>query len=76
MLAFSVREALRQAAAAFGPAGTTVDLASPATPEAVFWAVEAARAGEGAHLHDGGEQPPQPAGPPIRPTSERVLSES
>ncbi|MEW1633685.1 xanthine dehydrogenase molybdopterin binding subunit [Streptomyces sp. NPDC093801] len=48
MLAFSVREALRQAAAAFGPAGTCVELASPATPEAVFWAVEAARAGTAA----------------------------
>ena len=46
MLAFSVREALRQAAAAFGPAGTSVRLASPATPEAVFWAVERARAGQ------------------------------
>ncbi|MFJ8163692.1 xanthine dehydrogenase molybdopterin binding subunit [Streptomyces sp. NPDC096136] len=45
MLAFSVREALRQAAAAFGPPGASVELASPATPEAVFWAVEAARAG-------------------------------
>ncbi len=44
MLAFSVREALRQAAAAFGPAGHSVELGSPATPEAVFWAVEAARA--------------------------------
>ena len=44
MLAFSVREALRQAAAAFGPPGTSVNLASPATPEAVYWAVEAARA--------------------------------
>lgn len=43
MLAFSVREALRQAAAAFGPPGTAVELASPATPEAVYWAVEAAR---------------------------------
>ena len=43
MLAFSVREALRQAAAAFGPEGTAVDLASPATAEAVFWAVEQAR---------------------------------
>ncbi len=31
MLAFSVREALRQAAAAFGPAATSVSLASPAT---------------------------------------------
>ncbi|GAA3398692.1 xanthine dehydrogenase molybdopterin binding subunit [Streptomyces roseoviridis] len=43
MLAFSVREALRQAAAAFGPDGTGVELASPATPEAVYWAVQAAR---------------------------------
>ena len=46
MLAFSVREALRQACAAFGPAGTSVDLASPATPEAVFWALQEARAGQ------------------------------
>ncbi len=43
MLAFSVREALREAAAAFGPTGVSVDLASPATPEAVYWALEAAR---------------------------------
>jgi xanthine dehydrogenase large subunit len=43
MLAFSVREALRQAAAAFGPAETSVELASPATPEAVYWAIERAR---------------------------------
>lgn len=43
MLAFSVREALRQAAAAFGPQGRETTLASPATPEAVFWALEAAR---------------------------------
>src|SRR5262249_7636683 len=43
MLAFSVREALRQAAAAFGPPGTSVELASPATPEAVYWAAERAR---------------------------------
>jgi xanthine dehydrogenase large subunit len=43
MEAFSVREALRQAAAAFGPERHSVQLASPATPEAVFWAVEAAR---------------------------------
>ncbi|MFF4948290.1 xanthine dehydrogenase molybdopterin binding subunit [Streptomyces chattanoogensis] len=45
MLAFSVREALRQAAAAFGPSGVSVELASPATPEAVFWAIQAARQG-------------------------------
>jgi xanthine dehydrogenase large subunit len=47
MLAFSVREALREAAAAFGPAGTSVELACPATPEAVYWAVESARAAPG-----------------------------
>ncbi|MBA3528699.1 MAG: xanthine dehydrogenase molybdopterin binding subunit, partial [Propionibacteriaceae bacterium] len=45
MHAFSVREALRQAAAAFGPPGCSVDLGCPSTPEAVFWAVEAARGG-------------------------------
>ena len=32
MLAFSVREAIREAVGAFGPAGTPVLLASPATP--------------------------------------------
>jgi xanthine dehydrogenase large subunit len=46
MLAFSVREALRQAVAAFGPPGTSVELASPATAEAVYWAIERARGGE------------------------------
>ncbi|MEU1023617.1 xanthine dehydrogenase molybdopterin binding subunit, partial [Streptomyces sp. NPDC005904] len=49
MLAFSVREALRQAAAAFGPSGVGVELASPATPEAVYWAIQEARQG-GARL--------------------------
>jgi xanthine dehydrogenase large subunit len=43
MLAFSVREALREAVAAFGPAGHCVDLGCPSTPEQVFWAVRAAR---------------------------------
>ncbi len=43
MQAFSVREALRAAVAAFGPAGHSVELASPATPEAVYWAIEDAR---------------------------------
>lgn len=76
MLAFSVREALRQAAAAFGPAGTSVDLASPATPEAVFWALEQARAAHSnGHVAEGfpGRVPAQP-GPearPMRPNSER-----
>ena len=83
MLAFSVREALRQAAAAFGPAGVSVDLASPATPEAVFWAVERARRAEGPHVAEGcpGVRPEQPAAdaPVLQPRSERaqhVLSES
>ncbi|HHX47384.1 MAG TPA: molybdopterin-dependent oxidoreductase, partial [Brevibacterium sp.] len=43
MLAFSVREALREAVGAFGGPGHSVELASPATPEAVFWAIEEAR---------------------------------
>ncbi|MFQ6171998.1 xanthine dehydrogenase molybdopterin binding subunit [Oryzobacter sp. R7] len=51
MLALSVREALREAAAAFGPPGTSVELASPATPEAVFWAVERARRAAPAPAH-------------------------
>lgn len=51
MLAFSVREALRQAVAAFGSTdgaddsrvASVVDLPSPATPEAVYWAIEKVR---------------------------------
>ena len=81
MLAFSVREALRQAAAAFGPAGTSVDLASPATPEAVFWAVEEARGGAEpprmTSMREGapGEVPDQPGdgAPRLHPHSERVV---
>ena len=40
MLAFSVREAIRDAVAAFGPPGGEVRLASPATCEAIFSAVQ------------------------------------
>ncbi len=43
MLAFSVREAIREAIAAFGPGGI-VTLDSPATPERIFWAIEEAKA--------------------------------
>ncbi len=43
MLAFAVREALREAAGAFGPPGVSVELDSPATPEAVYWAIERVR---------------------------------
>jgi xanthine dehydrogenase large subunit len=87
MLALSVREALRQAAAAFGPAGTSVDLASPATPEAVYWAVEEARRLGGAddadaagHLVAGapGVVPDQPEedAPLLHPRSEAVAARS
>ncbi|MEP7330876.1 MAG: xanthine dehydrogenase molybdopterin binding subunit [Terracoccus sp.] len=80
MLAFSVREALRQAAAAFGPAGTSVDLASPATPEAVYWAVESARS-EAAASHratpEGGTgavpDQPGPSAHAMHPRSEQVV---
>jgi xanthine dehydrogenase molybdopterin binding subunit/xanthine dehydrogenase small subunit len=43
MLAFSVREALRDAVASFGPASGEVPLASPATAEAIFTAIQARR---------------------------------
>ncbi|MCW2791797.1 MAG: xanthine dehydrogenase molybdopterin binding subunit [Nocardioides sp.] len=76
MLAFSVREALRQAAAAFGPTGTSVDLASPATPEAVFWAVEHARRGGQDHVVVGlpglVPDPPDASAPALHPRSERL----
>jgi len=39
MLAFSVREAIRDAVAAFGPKGGEVALASPATCEAIFTSI-------------------------------------
>ncbi len=75
MLAFAVREALREAAAAFGPAGTSVDLASPATPEAVWWALTEARRGhDEGHLVEGkpGHAPEgsDPGAPVRRPASE------
>ncbi|MEZ4221658.1 MAG: xanthine dehydrogenase molybdopterin binding subunit [Polyangiaceae bacterium] len=47
MLALSVREALRDAVAAFGRGGR-VQLPSPATPEAVFFAIERQRNAAGA----------------------------
>lgn len=52
MLAFCVREALRDAVAAFadaegGAVRRPVELASPATPEAVYWAVQEVRSWTG-----------------------------
>jgi xanthine dehydrogenase large subunit len=43
MLAFSAREAIRAAVAAFGPA-KVICLDSPATPERVYWAIQDAKA--------------------------------
>jgi xanthine dehydrogenase large subunit len=40
MLAISVREAIRDAVAAFGPPGAEVPLAVPATCEAIFMAIQ------------------------------------
>jgi len=47
MMAISVREAIREAIAAFGSGGV-VELDSPATPERIFFALEQARARAGA----------------------------
>ena len=44
MLALSVREAIREAVAAFaGDVPRRVELASPATPEAILWSIEGVR---------------------------------
>jgi len=43
MLAISVREAIRKAVAAFGESKHPVNLAIPATPEAILWAIESVR---------------------------------
>ena len=46
MLAISVREAIRDAVAAFGEGGGEVRLAAPATGEAIFAAIQERRAAE------------------------------
>jgi xanthine dehydrogenase large subunit len=77
LLAFSAREALRHAVGAFGPDGRSVELGSPATPEAVFWAVEAARSAASASASEQmdaspavpGPAAPQPAGQPVAEAS-------
>jgi len=43
MLAISVREAIRDAVAAFGEPGGQIALPSPATPEVIFMAIEQRR---------------------------------
>jgi xanthine dehydrogenase molybdopterin-binding subunit B len=62
MLAISVREAIRDAVAAFGDPGGQVPLASPATCEAIFNAIH-------------GRTSPKPAGAtPEHASADRVLS--
>jgi xanthine dehydrogenase molybdopterin binding subunit len=62
MLAISVREAIRDAVAAFGTPGGEVPLASPATGETIFLAIHGRRA----------SQPPDAT--PEHPIADRVLS--
>ena len=50
MLAISVREAIRQAIAAFGAPGRPIELGSPATAEQAFWSIERAREAGGARV--------------------------
>ena len=50
MLAISVREAIRDAIAAFGPPGAQVPLPVPATCEAIFMAIQRLRASQPAAL--------------------------
>ncbi|MGI8432404.1 MAG: molybdopterin cofactor-binding domain-containing protein, partial [Chthoniobacterales bacterium] len=63
MLALSVREAIRDAVAAFGKAGGQVALASPATCEAIFDAINGRV-----------NAPPEPEATPEHALAERVLS--
>jgi xanthine dehydrogenase molybdopterin-binding subunit B len=49
MLAISVREAIRDAVAAFGPTGVEVPLALPATCEAIFMAIQRVRTSQPAN---------------------------
>jgi xanthine dehydrogenase large subunit len=49
MLALSVREAIRDAVASFGPGIVEID--SPCTPERVFFAIQRARAASGVTTH-------------------------
>ena len=52
MLAISVREAIRDAVGAFGPAGAQVPLPLPATPEAIFLQIHKSPRAERAPVPD------------------------
>ncbi len=57
MLSLAVREAIREAVAAFGMPAGSVSLPLPATPEATYWAIQSARAGETGLTVGAGEAP-------------------
>ena len=61
MLAISVREAIRDAVAAFGTSASQVDLASPATCEAIFMAIQQQRPSGSRLKKDTARVQPQPA---------------
>ncbi|CAN5482207.1 hypothetical protein BH18VER1_BH18VER1_18080 [soil metagenome] len=63
MLAMSVREAIRDAVAAFGETGGQVPLPSPATPEAIFNAITGRTSG-----------PRSPEATPEHASAEQVIS--
>jgi xanthine dehydrogenase large subunit len=64
MLAFSVREAIREAVAAFGPAGCSIDLGAPSTAEATYRAILAAQGAADAAVGTGVESGAEPATAP------------
>ena len=72
MLAFSVREAIREAVAAFGPAHHSVDLAAPSTAEATYRAILAAQAAAEAGAASGTEGG-RPARTPERSDAETAV---
>ncbi|QQS01136.1 MAG: xanthine dehydrogenase molybdopterin binding subunit [Austwickia sp.] len=61
-LSICVREAIRQACAAFGPDGREQALGMPATAEATYWAVQDAR---GAHAGPGSQDHDEDASEPL-----------
>ena len=78
MLAFSVREAIREAVAAFGPAGCSIDLGAPSTAEATYRAILAAQGaadaavGAGAVAGSAPDSTPVPTAASAAPCAARI----
>lgn len=72
-LAIAAREALRDAASAFGPPSRGQHLACPATPEAVYWALTEARSAgvESAAVAPSPVEPAPAPAPVVRPVRRR-----